>query len=733
MEPATRSKVRVIFVSLLFVTVFTTIQASVSKFINDNRHDSEKISRTFRNWANYQIIKIVEIENKHSCDKVLFISAFEGNFTICLIHYSDMIGADIEINIKEEFSEHSEILEPQNLRQIYKGTVNNNTESFVYGKLSDNKFDGYFMINAKYYYIEPVTNLKPESKSQLCIIYITGGRNMKRPKLHFDTTDEDNIFPLEHSKWLSHNLKSNRKYSMETEYNKTKHYKNRTKRSVKSMSCNVHLVADHMFYEQIGRKSTQETVSELVYRLGDADVIFRATDFNEDGFGDNIGFTISKITIFTSNISNKLGDESLSVNDYLDEFSQYDFNEYCLAVAFTNRDFNGGVLGLAWVANSSIYGPAGGICQQRIVYSGDKKKYNLNTVVVTMLNYGERILSREFGLVLAHELGHSFGSYHDPIGDTVCSPGDENGHYLMYPYANDGSKPNHNRFSMCSINYIYPVIRNKGGCFIPDIGAQCGNYIVEDDEECDCGDSSTCSSIDHCCSPRNNSIGSDPPCTIRRSLGYECSPRKFTCCTSECKYVSNSVQHICRTDSECQFDAVCNGKSAGCPESENKLDGTKCDNGRKMCYLGVCSKSICNNFGLDLCKCSGNLENECLICCKFTNSSQCFPASSFSFFYNNKKIFRIKHGGKCNSVVGVCDVHGKCLPKEQNVMVNILSEDIIADIQSWLENYWLYILIGIVVAILVVIFVIGNMKTENVHVEAFRLGRQGNVMNSAEI
>jgi uncharacterized integral membrane protein len=54
-------------------------------------------------------------------------------------------------------------------------------------------------------------------------------------------------------------------------------------------------------------------------------------------------------------------------------------------------------------------------------------------------------------------------------------------------------------------------------------------------------------------------------------------------------------------------------------------------------------------------------------------------------------------------------------------------------LQSWLENYWLYILIGIVVAILVVIFVIGNKKTENVHVEAFRLGRQGNVMNSAEI
>jgi hypothetical protein len=49
--------------------------------------------------------------------------------------------------------------------------VNNNTESLVYGKLSDNKFDGYFMINAKYYYIEPVTNLKPESKQYLSQSY----------------------------------------------------------------------------------------------------------------------------------------------------------------------------------------------------------------------------------------------------------------------------------------------------------------------------------------------------------------------------------------------------------------------------------------------------------------------------------------------------------------------------------------------------------------------------------
>jgi hypothetical protein len=90
-------------------------------FSLSHRHDSEKISRTFRNWANYQIIKIVEIENKHSCDKVLFISAFESNFTICLIHYSDMIGTDIEINIKEEFSEHSEILEPQKVLHLLSG------------------------------------------------------------------------------------------------------------------------------------------------------------------------------------------------------------------------------------------------------------------------------------------------------------------------------------------------------------------------------------------------------------------------------------------------------------------------------------------------------------------------------------------------------------------------------------------------------------------------------------
>ena len=39
-----------------------------------------------------------------------------------------------------------------------------------------------------------------------------------------------------------------------------------------------------------------------------------------------------------------------------------DFNDYCLAYVFTMRDFENGVLGLAWVAQPE--GSSGGICEK---------------------------------------------------------------------------------------------------------------------------------------------------------------------------------------------------------------------------------------------------------------------------------------------------------------------------------------------------------------------------------
>ena len=58
-----------------------------------------------------------------------------------------------------------------------------------------------------------------------------------------------------------------------------------------------------------------------------------------------------------------------------------------------------------------------------------------------------------------------FPVQHDPAG-TSCAPGGSSGNYIMYPSATDGSRPNNNRFSECSVKDMGATIENNGGCFL---------------------------------------------------------------------------------------------------------------------------------------------------------------------------------------------------------------------------------------------------------------------------
>jgi disintegrin and metalloproteinase domain-containing protein 10 len=172
--------------------------------------------------------------------------------------------------------------------------------------------------------------------------------------------------------------------------------------------CHMRVATDHLFFSQIGGSNEQDTFAEIATTFNLVQEIYQTTDFDGDGMQDFITPSIAQFEVLNVNSPNyRFADQSISVNDFLDRWSQDDHTEFCLALLFTNRDFDDGVLGLAWVAQPPG-GNRGGICEDRVRLSVGER--SLNTAIVTFTNFGN-VQPRAVSVVtIAHELGHNFGS-----------------------------------------------------------------------------------------------------------------------------------------------------------------------------------------------------------------------------------------------------------------------------------------------------------------------------------
>ena len=179
---------------------------------------------------------------------------------------------------------------------------------------------------------------------------------------------------------------------------------------------------DARFYREVTTASfsQEQRITQakayLSRTVASANAIYELTSFYGTGpGGDGIGFEIAGMDILTEDTGMFVND-FIGVQAFLKEHSMEDFSSYCAAYRFTYRDFDDGVLGLAYVAQS---GYNGGIC------SG-----TLNTGIVTLLNYGRRVPEGVSHLTFVHELGHNFGSQVRILGDvcvchyTACTPTD---------------------------------------------------------------------------------------------------------------------------------------------------------------------------------------------------------------------------------------------------------------------------------------------------------------------
>ena len=85
--------------------------------------------------------------------------------------------------------------------------------------------------------------------------------------------------------------------------------------------------------------------------VSDASTYYQRTDFDGDGLQDNIHFGID--TLFIELDAPTSGDftaTNIGVELFLQRHSEADFSDFCLSYRFTHRDFDNGVLGLAYVA-----------------------------------------------------------------------------------------------------------------------------------------------------------------------------------------------------------------------------------------------------------------------------------------------------------------------------------------------------------------------------------------------
>eukprot|EP00052_Salpingoeca_macrocollata_P009006 m.70979 g.70979 ORF g.70979 m.70979 type:complete len:827 (+) comp16879_c0_seq1:456-2936(+) len=415
-------------------------------------------------------------------------------------------------------------------------------------------------------------------------------------------------------------------------YRTTLQRQRRAQASATDNTCTMTLVSDSLFYVASG-SSESAAVSQMVGRVKVADRIVNATLFGSLG---GLRLAVQAVVVYNSTA----GDPYYSASGYpgvngpenlLTLFSSapmrgpLGWSQTCLAHLFTNYDFDGGVLGLAYVGKVSVSNP-GGICHNFAVTQPSATQW-LNVGWSTDINFGERISTQLGQLVTSHEVGHNFGSPHDTV--SPCTGDAISGRFLMYADAVDGSLPNNFLFSTCSRNSISDVLTAKGSCFDIYRDEICGNLNVEGNETCDAG-----SGGDACC------FGSASAFKCSLKPPAICSDRNNECCLG-CQLNSGKQ---CFTeflnDAKCRKNTTCALQTGDvvCPLPPNKAadapvvpcgQGGRCK-GDDTTPLDERCEDFCVRYGASLCDCTG--EDECAICCRHNASAVQGCNSPFASF-----------------------------------------------------------------------------------------------------
>ncbi|XP_006729450.2 disintegrin and metalloproteinase domain-containing protein 29 [Leptonychotes weddellii] len=398
----------------------------------------------------------------------------------------------------------------------YHGYVEGDPESLVALSYCFGGFQGLLQINGIAYEIKPMTfSTKFEH-----LVYKMESEETEFPEMYSDFVQEE-ILPQLESQEINNSTQKQSNYVAWWRH---------------MFLVELVVVVDHTLYLHI-KKNISKYNEDLYTMINIVDSIYEVLGIKMLLFG--IEFWTKKNYIEVNDIRRSLSYFCVWKNDNLAARLPHD-----AAHLFINQTVRG-MTGLGFVS---------GMCQPL-----------RSCAIITNVDRSLNLIA----IAIAHHIGHNLGMYHD-------------GHYCSCGYLKcimHTSNPPITSFSNCSLSFLwlYTIIEAK--CMLYNIYTKdifsrkrCGDGIVEEEEECDCGPLQSCAK-DACCLSN---------CTM--TYGSTCA---FGLCCKDCQLLPSGK--MCRKEvNECDLPEWCNGLSPMCPDDVYVEDGIPC-NESAYCYEKKCN------------------------------------------------------------------------------------------------------------------------------------------------